>query len=199
MFFSRRTLRMLKFQLLLVLFFVLLCFSGAVDSCIFKKHENDSVTLEFNFPPKFASKPVDIICVQNQSREFFHQDNGKEETDYQNKHFRGRVQANVTALRDGVFKTHISPLLLGDSGLYSCNIQRGSEVQKTSDCRLSVSAAPESTQEPPEEQPGHALTGLWAALGLVGIVVFITVFLLVWFRSQVLVQVSDPGLVQVRS
>ncbi|KAM3606849.1 uncharacterized protein V6R79_024521 [Siganus canaliculatus] len=120
--------------------------------------ENQNITLEWTFTLRRLLRYYQVFCQHITGPRIsvvLHVEQGVQYPASQNRHFKGRVQFDADAFREGRLRVHVSRLQTQDSGLYRCNVATdyGSNVGK---CRLNVSAAANETQtlRPGPERPG---------------------------------------------
>ncbi|XP_061565895.1 uncharacterized protein LOC133420262 isoform X2 [Cololabis saira] len=130
-----------------------------VTQSSYQTEENHNITLEWTFTPKpgTSSRPPDIYCeLRTYLRPLvlFHVVNRVEMTFYHDGQFRGRVQSDRDALREGRLRLHMSRLRTEDSGQYWCKVETEQGGGYAS-CEVLVSAADLQSQTPtivPEQE-----------------------------------------------
>ncbi|KAM7366508.1 hypothetical protein PAMP_015944 [Pampus punctatissimus] len=161
---------------ILLLFILTSCVCGTfvvkVAQTSYQTEENNNITLEWTFTTKTdsSSSSLNIFCqllTDLNVLVLYHVHKGVEASESQNGQFKGRVQVDKDALREGRIRLHVSRLRTDDSGLCVCKVLTD-DGWISDRCRLNVTAAVDQPepQKPAERSQAEILEKVWIYVGL---------------------------------
>ncbi|XP_051256191.1 programmed cell death 1 ligand 1-like [Dicentrarchus labrax] len=147
----------------------------------YQAEENHNITLEWTFTTNTERPPIPLfiyceLITDHKRSGVYDRYDGVEVSESQDEQFKGRVQCDKDALREGRLRLHVTRLRTEDSGLYRCEVLTN-YGGNFGECRLNVIAARVQPKDERQEPPNQGTTTCCCRLAQAVVLLYWSIYL----------------------